>query len=73
MGFGLLFKIDESSLSRHENDRKVKFEEADSPALPDNVTHGIDQENDQYYITGQVYKRKKFYTKVIEDFSYCGV
>ena len=56
MGFGLLFKIDESSLARHENDRKARFdEEAESPALPEGLTQ---EESEQFYITGQDVRRK---------------
>jgi len=54
MGFGLLFKIDESSLARHINDRKLRFEDDQSVEIKDIITQTSEQEADQFYITGQV-------------------
>ena len=58
MGFGLLFKADESSLARHENDRKAKYEEDDeaqSASITPKETVALDDE--QFYITGQDVRR----------------
>ena len=59
MGFGLLFKIDESSLARHINDRKVKFEDEQSLEIKDIVAQTSQIETEQFYITGQDLKRRR--------------
>lgn len=60
MGFGLLFKTDESSLPRHINDRKVKYEDEQALEIKDIVSQTSQLENEQFYITGQDLKRKIF-------------
>lgn len=60
MGFGLLFKIDESSLARHENDRKVKYEEGEEEAVAELPPPEQVQESEQYFITGQDIRRKNY-------------
>ena len=58
MGFGLLFKADESCLARHENDRKPKYEE-DDEAQSAEITpkESIALDDEQFYITGQDVRR----------------
>jgi hypothetical protein len=54
MGFGLLFKIDDDSLERHQNDRKVRFEENAENQANNMIEIKEEEENipaDQYFIT----------------------
>jgi len=53
MGFGILFKVDDDSMIRHENDRKIRFE-GDLANQQEGVIEMKEEDqsaSDQYFIT----------------------